>query len=497
MTARNFELRIVFTHQFISGTLFLLLIPAVLTAFVLLGIPHALSVSSTGRFSGVTVLTLTLASRVGLALDTETRFTPSSKITSRIAERVSLEVQPSHVGDVKVNVLGGNTTRNIIEFFSSSSSDTISSNFVDANTINTSTALARRADISNTNSRTEGVVLTSELELESSVFVFSVGRELDGSRPGRAIHVVVSLRVDGVSTLSRGDTNTGEESADFRRVVGIIKITNSRIGSAVSVILLLFARLDTILLDLIPQTVTISHTRLFRVVHDTTRADAVRDTPVTSSIGVTFRFSRVITLGLTFTLSGHETTPIISTLLSRPITRRACIHTRLILPLTRRITRADGVVADFSTLTEAELTSTIPVAFLTVISFPTGTVVDVGEEFTAELTVLSSVIPEALGRLSTVSHESTARAVHAADIIVIPDTVNILVTLLFTPITVLTFSDTAAIFPITLSFFRALVLSVLVVSHFTARITFLVDSIPETQGRILGAAFLGTSTEIT
>lgn len=268
----------------------------------------------------------------------------------------------------------------------------------------------------------------------------------------------------------------------MRVVVSSVEVADGGVGSAVGVILLLFASLDTVLLRLVPQAVAVSHTGLFGVVDDTARTDALGDAPITGSVGVTVLFSGVVALGFTFTLSSDEATVVFRTTLSRPVARRACVHTRFVLPLASRIAGADSVVGDVVALTEAELAGEIPLAFLALVSFPAGAVVDVGKPFAAEAALLGGVVPEALGGSSTVSHEGAARAVGAADVVVIPDAVNVSLALLLIPVAVLTVGDALAAFPIALSVLSTLGFFKRSVGDFATFLALLVDTVPETVG---------------
>lgn len=496
MTARLGELRIVLAHG-VTKASSLFEVPAVLTAEVGSCVPHTLSVARADGFSGVAVTALTLAGAVGLALGAELWFTPRDEVTSRIATRFSTEVQPGHVGDVEVDPDGLGAARSVGEFESGGSLDTVGGDFVDVNAVNTSNVLAGSACISDTDGSTECGVLSLEADLERSVRDIGVGRELDGGRPGRTVHVVLGLVVDSVRASGRSNTKRGDQSADFRLVVGSVDVANRGVGAAVSVILLLLAGLDTELLVSVPQAVAVSHTRLLSDVGDTARTVAGRDAPVAGSVGVTVFFSRVLTLGLAFTLSSEEAAVVFGTTLARPIASRASIHASFVFELTSRIASADGVVGDLVALTEAEFAGEIPLAFLTAIRFPAGAVVDVGEPLAAEAALLGGVVPEASGGSSTVGHESAARAVGAADIVVIPDAVDVGLALLLIPTAVLTVGDALATLPIALRVFGALVFFSRSVGNFATLFALHVGTVPQAVFGFSGAAFFRCRADAT
>jgi hypothetical protein len=148
-------------------------------------------------------------------------------------------------------------------------------------------------------------------------------------------------------------------------------------------------------------------------------------------------------------------------------------------------------------LAEAEFAGEIPLTFLAVIGFPAGAVVDVGEPFAAELALLGGVVPEASGGSSTVSHEGTARAVGAADIVVVPDAVDVGLALLLIPAAVLAVSDTFTTFPIALRVLGALVLFGRSVGDFAAFFALHVGSIPQAVLGFDGATFFRCCADVT
>jgi len=175
------------------STLFLFEVPAVLTADVLLGVPHTFSILGADGFGGVTVTALTLAGAVALALDAELGFTPGDEVASGIALGVSTEIQPGHVGDVKVDPDGLGAAGSVFEGESGSRADAVGGDFVDVDAVDASRALAGGAGISDTDGSAEGFVFALELNLEGGVLGVGVGGELDGGGPFGTVHVVVVL----------------------------------------------------------------------------------------------------------------------------------------------------------------------------------------------------------------------------------------------------------------------------------------------------------------
>lgn len=99
------ELRIVFA-KLVGDATCLVLVPAVLAANHGSRIPHAFGIGGASTLSGVAVLALTFASGVGLSLDTNSGFTPSTEVADGVTKGVDAEVEPGHVGDVEVDVDG-------------------------------------------------------------------------------------------------------------------------------------------------------------------------------------------------------------------------------------------------------------------------------------------------------------------------------------------------------------------------------------------------------
>lgn len=495
LTARDLELRIVLAHG-VFRALVLVEVPAVLTADVCLGVPHTLGVARASRLGGVAVAALTFAGAVAFALGAELGLTPGDEIASGIATRVSAEVQPGHVGDVEVDPDGAGATAGVLKSESSGSGDGIGGDFVDVDAIHTSRVLTGLASISDTDGSLEVVVLALKTDLECGVFSVHVRRESDGSRPGGAVHVELSLVVDGVGTSGGGNTKSCDERADFRGVVGSVEVADGGVGSAVSVVLLLFTGLDAELFVGVPQAVAVSLAGVLGVVDDTARAIASGDAPVAGSVRVTVSFCGVLTLGFALTLGSEEAAVVFSALLSRPVTSRAGIHARFVFILASGIASADGVVGDAVALAEAELTGKIPLTLFAVVSFPAGAVVDVGEPFAAELAGLSGVVPEALGGAGAVSHHGTARAVGLAGVVVVPDAVDIGSALLLVPLTERTVGDALATFPIALRRFCALAFLRRSPSDLAAFIAALVGSVPHAEFVFLQTALVGSSAEV-
>lgn len=496
LAAGNFELRIVFAHG-VGLAIALFLVPAVLTAEVGAGIPHALGVGGAGGFGDVAVAALALAGAVGLALCAEARFTPGGKIASWVAERVSAEVQPCHVGDVEVDPDGVDTAGGVAERECGDGLDAIGDDFVDVDSVDADAVLAGVADISDTDGGAEGGVLAHELELEGGVFVFSVGGELDGSRPGGAVHVVVGLIVQSVRAGGGGGTEAGEESADFGAVVGGVEVADGRVGGAVGVVGLLFARLDADLLVGVPQAVAVGLARVLVAVQCAAGSEALRATPVAGGVRVAIFFGGVVTLR--FALAGGRTdvaTPVGGTRLARPVARGAGVHAGFVFVLAGWVASADGVVADLRALAEAEFAGEIPLTFLALVGFPAGAVVDVGEPFAAKLAVGRGVVPEALGGLCAVGHEGAARAVGAANIVVIPDAVVVGLASLLIPIAVLAVGDALATFPVTLEAIGTLGFFTRSKGDFAAFFAALVGAVPETETGVLQAAFVSVGEKV-
>jgi hypothetical protein len=221
-------LRVVLAHG-VAKTRGLFEVPAVLTANVGLCIPHAFGVARADGFGRVAVTALALASAVRFALGAELGLTPSDKVTGRVATRFSAEVQPGHVGDVKVDPNGFGAARSIGEFESGGRLDAVGGDFVDVDAVHASSVLASGASVSDTDGSTEGGVLALEADFEGSVGDISVGRELDRGRPGRSVHVVLSLIVDGVRASGGSDTKCGDQCTDFGLVVSSIDVADGGI----------------------------------------------------------------------------------------------------------------------------------------------------------------------------------------------------------------------------------------------------------------------------
>lgn len=164
-----------------------------------------------------------------------------------------------------------------------------------------------------------------------------------------------------------------------------------------------------------------------------------------------------------------------------------------------RVAGANSVVANLRTLTEAHLTIRVPLAFGVVVGLDASAVVDVGEPFAAEFAVQCGVVPEALGGASAICHESTARAVGAADIVVIPDAVDISGALSLCPFTVLAVGDALATFPVALVAFGAEIFLGGIGSEgdFATFFALLVGTVPETIVGISETAVVSCGATVT
>lgn len=184
----------------------------------------------------------------------------------------------------------------------------IGDDFVGVEAVDSDSARAGTASIGDTDGGAEGVILAVEVELESGVGIRSRGLEFDGSGPRGTVHVVVGLVVECVRALSGGDADGGEERANFGAVVGGVDVADGGIGSAVGVVLLLFAGLDAELLVGVPETVAIGLASCLGDVGRTTRRNTLRDAPVTSGVEVAVSFSGGCAVGLAVTSSSDVAT---------------------------------------------------------------------------------------------------------------------------------------------------------------------------------------------
>lgn len=218
-------MRVVLAHG-VGKTLRFLEVPAILSADILFGVPHTFGVARADGFSGVAVAALTLAGAVGLALGAELGLAPGDEVASGVALGVSAEVQPGHVGDVEVDPDSADTAASVGEFESGGGRDSVGDDFVDIHAVDARGVLAGLASISNADSSTEGVVLAGEIDLEGGVLSGGVRRQLDGGGPGRAVHVVLGLVVDGISAGGGCDADRGDQGADFGFVVGSVEVAD-------------------------------------------------------------------------------------------------------------------------------------------------------------------------------------------------------------------------------------------------------------------------------